>query len=207
MGSGGTASGSGASGRAASPRRGLVVAIAELAVGAAIVLLSTQPTWLHVQVPGTTGGTALAVEVSGSQAAPVLVALGLLSLAGVVGLVATRGGVRRVVGLLLFLSAAAALVAVLKVVGDPAAAAAGALRAESVDAAAASSATYSLTGWHWVTVVGTALVAWAGADTLWRSAAWPAMGARYEAPAGDRREPAADPWTALDRGEDPTVPE
>jgi hypothetical protein len=40
-----------------------------------------------------------------------------------------------------------------------------------------------------------------------RSGRWPAMGARYDAPEGRTRGngPPPDAWSALDRGQDPTV--
>jgi hypothetical protein len=49
-------------------------------------------------------------------------------------------------------------------------------------------------------VVAGALLALTGAFVAVRGPRWSALGARYDAPA--RR---ADPWDALDRGEDPTA--
>jgi uncharacterized membrane protein (TIGR02234 family) len=192
----------------AAGRRGLGLALGGLALGAVLVLLSTQPAWVHVTVPRSAGGVAVALDLSGSQVAPVLVALGLLALAGVVGLVATRGWVRRAVGVLLVAAGAGVVLTTVRVVADPGAAAFGAVRGQSVDAAAAAAASYSVAGpWPWVALLGGLLVAVAGAGTVWLSRTWPAMGARYEAPGADARgDRPVDAWTALDRGEDPTVP-
>ena len=49
-------------------------------------------------------------------------------------------------------------------------------------------------------VAGGAVLAATGAYAVARGRTWPVLGARYEPP--QRRE---DPWSALDRGEDPTL--
>ena len=67
--------------------------------------------------------------------------------------------------------------------------------------------------WRWVAVAVGVVGAGVGAWALTRSAAWPVMGSRYEAPvpaAGPRPRPDADEaaetdmWRAMDRGDDPT---
>lgn len=49
--------------------------------------------------------------------------------------------------------------------------------------------------------LGAALLTLGAALTLWGSARWPTLGSRYD------RAPKVDPWSQLDRGEDPTVHE
>ncbi len=190
-----------------SGRRGLLVAVVVLVAAAAVVLLAAQATWVRVRVPGAAGGAAVSLDVSGSQAMPAAVALGLVALAGVVGLVATRGWVRRCLGGLLVLVGLGIAVGALRVGADPAAAAAGAVRAASVAPTESSPTTYSLVGpWAAVTSAAGLLVALAGLVTVVHRGHWPAMGARYESPAGRPRPGRPDDtWTALDRGEDPTV--
>lgn len=107
------------------------------------------------------GGVCLFLDDLGS--------LGLLALAGVAGLLATHGILRRIVG------------AVLATAGIGSAA----------------------VGWPGVGVVGGALVVAAGIITAVASASWPALGSRYADRSG--RTGPADPWTALDHGDDPTL--
>jgi len=153
---------------ALSGRRGLIVALSLLALGAALLLLS------------------------GSSA------VGWVAVAGIAGVLATAGLLRRLVGLLLVLvGLAAAAVAVWGV---------------------------DLTGgtgvrWPWVAALGGAMVAAAGIVVLGFAQHWSALSRKYER-GGDMAEstplesaplestPAEstplDLWRALDRGEDPT---
>lgn len=125
----------------------------------------------------------MALAVVGLGIAGIVVAFGLpwLTLAVVLGIVATRGWARRVVGALLVLVGVVAAVA-------------GA-------APLASSGTVSVLG-----VIGGVLVILGGAWTFARGATWPAMGARYDGarPAARARRPLSA-WESLDQGVDPTV--
>jgi hypothetical protein len=57
---------------------------------------------------------------------------------------------------------------------------------------------------EWVAVAGGLLLAATGVLVARRGRHWRALGARYDAPTG-RPPTDADLWSALDRGEDPTV--
>jgi len=113
---------------------------------------------------------------TGAQLFAWLPAAGLAALAGAGALIATRGIWRRAVGVLLILCGLAAI----------------------------GTAGYAVTegagpGWPAATAVGGGLMAWAGAAATAVGARWPVLGTRYERPAD------ADPWAAMDRGEDPTA--
>jgi hypothetical protein len=119
---------------------------------------------------------------TGAQVAPSLTGVALLALAGVAGVLATGGIVRRVVGGLL------ALAGVLQAVG----------------------AVVALTGGSpapLLAVAGGAVLLGAGVLVAVREPRLPRFGSRYAA-AGDRRvrrDPDRVAWEALDAGEDPTT--
>ncbi|MEU0548089.1 Trp biosynthesis-associated membrane protein [Micromonospora sp. NPDC005979] len=138
---------------------------------------------------------------SGAALLPWLPALAVVAVAGGGAVLATRGRVRRLLGVLL-----------------------GALGL-AVSAGAGYGLVADLDGvvsrqWPALCLVGGLLVAVAGGWTAVRGGGWPAMGARYERPTRtvteSRPTTAATPgpmagrrtteaWDALDRGEDPTA--
>jgi len=64
-----------------------------------------------------------------------------------------------------------------------------------------SGGAWQLTAWPWVAVALLVLSAVVGCVVVIWSAAWPSMSKRYDAPSQRVDD---DPWSALDRGEDPT---
>ena len=190
------------------PRRELAAAVVLCLVGASLVLVGVGRTWASVDLPGgpLTGGAVVALP--GGALVPGVRALGLVGLAGVVALAATRRAGRVVVGGLLLLVGAGVVAAVL---GPDLTAAA--LRSDAVRSAGALSPTapVAATGWPSVTALGGLVLALAGLLTVLRGRSWPALGARYEAPGAHatRSDVPSAPterslWEALDRGEDPT---
>jgi uncharacterized membrane protein (TIGR02234 family) len=205
--------------------RELVLAVLLAAIGAGLTLLAVGQPWGHGLA--SSGALRVAVRASGREATPIPAGLGLLALAGVLAVLATRRLGRSVVGALLLaaglgIAAAAAMTAL-----DPAPAVdAAAAKAAAQTAARASAVTG--TAWPWLAVLGGLLVAAGGAFTVVRGRSWPAMSARYEAPrgrgsdgaaarpastageAGQARPASSNPralatmWDALDRGDDPT---
>jgi len=132
-----------------------------------------------------------------------LQALGLVGLAGVPALAATRRAGRIVVGILLALTGGLVVVRAVGVLLDPAGAA---------DVASTDPAGLELTAWPAVAVAGGLLLVAAGLLVAVRGRRWAALGRRYEAPgaAGPPEPETTGPvaerelWEALDRGEDPT---
>lgn len=121
---------------------------------------------------------ALALLLMAGGLVGVILAFGLpwLAVAAVVGVIATRGWVRRLIGALLAIAGTAT-------------AAVGLLTGEAAVPA----------------VVGGLVLATGALWTALRGQEWPVMGARYEPTAGERRRArAVSDWDALDQGRDPT---
>ncbi|HET9518928.1 MAG TPA: Trp biosynthesis-associated membrane protein [Actinoplanes sp.] len=207
------------------PRRGgsraLASAVGSCLAGAALVLFALSRVWSE-QVTVRPGLSDLRVSHTGAAELPWLPAVAFVALAGAGALLATNGGTRRAVGVLLLLAGAAPVVGVLGGRAD-------------LDFQAAGAAV-----WPVATVLGGVLVMLGGWRTVRSGHRWPTMGARYERaapPAGrsaataqhdatgpddaasrddaaglddagrQRGQAAVDTrlaWEALDRGEDPT---
>jgi uncharacterized membrane protein (TIGR02234 family) len=141
------------------------------------------------------------LAVTGAQLGGSVRALALVALAGVAALVALRGWWRTAGGVVLVAAGIAGLVAFGHASPD------GVRRSAAVSAQRDTGAMVAVsgrTGWPYVYAAGAAAVAVAGGMAAAGGSRWPALGARYDAPAPRSARP-ADPWAALDRGEDPTV--
>jgi len=181
--------------------RELRTAVLLCTVGALVVLAAAGRVWTSVEVPAGPLADARTATRTGTDLVPGVRALGLVGLAGVVALAATRCTGRTVVGVVLALTGVGVVAAVL---GTDLTAAA--LRDEAVTGAVAT------TAWPPLTAAGGALLAAAGALTGLRGRSWPALGQRYEPPVSDAASVPAPQapterslWEALDRGEDPTA--
>lgn len=197
----------GQDGRPLAQRRGLAVAALAVAVGAGLMLLGATRVWWVQVVPQPAPLRPEEIAHTGASIVPLLPALGLVALAGVGGLLATRGLGRRLVGGLISLAAAVgAILALRAIVG-----------ADPVNPA-----------WPAVCVVGALLAGVGGGLAVRFGVRWPVMGRRYArgtpgdeprgrsagpsagqgptpSTGGDGRAPeSAQLWDALDRGEDLT---
>jgi uncharacterized membrane protein (TIGR02234 family) len=145
-------------------------------------------------------------------------ALALVALAGVVAVLATRGVVRRIVGVVLSVSGA---LLVWRAASGFSAVGANHARdlvrshhsGVGVDASSAPHVTVHVQ-WPALTIGCGVLVAVAGAFVAARGSHWSAMSAKYEAPTSarspqdieaERQRADASMWKALDAGEDPTT--
>ena len=164
---------------------------------------------------GDAAGVEVTASVTGSDTAPLALALALVALAAWGALLVLRGRVRRVVAVLGLLATAGVLATVVDSFDRA--------QDDSLDAVVAKGTTgdvfgTSLTGWYWATAVGAVLALIALAVAVVRAPAWPAMGSRYDAPAArdtagadadtaDRTGAMTDQdmWRALDEGHDPTA--
>ena len=139
------------------------------------------------------------IEASGTDVAPLALALALVALAAWGTILVLRGRVRRamaVVGLLAALGVTATLAASYSRISDIAQRLAG-------DAAGGST---SVSPWFFLCLVGALVEIVAFGLATWLLPAWPEMAARYDAPgAADRAPDQTDLWKALDEGHDPTV--
>jgi hypothetical protein len=181
-----------------SAKRGLTLAVLACVVGSCLVLLAVTRTWTAHMVPAPPPLGVAHVTRSGTAVEPWLSAVALVALAGAGALLATRGGIRALVGVVILLAG----------LGLAASGGYGMAGVAGV-----------IAGWPLLCIPAGLLVAAAGLVTVARGRSWPAMGARYERPAPvvAPREPVEDQvqrigpspsdvamWDALDRGEDPS---
>jgi uncharacterized membrane protein (TIGR02234 family) len=180
-----------------------LVVLGVLLVGAVLCLVGSGMSWGAAQRADL---VRTEVAVAGGDLVPVGRAVGLLGLAAVVAVHATRGWGRRLVGVLLGVAGGAVVLMtyakllelpnyILQHVEGPTGS------GEYVSASAAI-------GGPQLTALGGALIAAAGIALVALGPRWPSMDVRYERPAASR--PANESsertaWDALDRGEDPTI--
>lgn len=185
--------------------RNVVLAVVVLA---GLLVVTASRTWVEgraaVEVVGSRDLLA-----TGSQAAPGLVALALLSGAGVLA-AATSGRVGRRVALGLLTLAAVSLVVTTILVIPRHEAILGEIGARAAGHTGTIEVSASLTPWVWVAVVcavlllGASVLGWLG------SGSWRGLSDRYartdDGVAGPRGERVASDWDRLSAGEDPTRP-
>jgi uncharacterized membrane protein (TIGR02234 family) len=207
----------------ASGRRELTVAVLACAAAGGLALTSSSSTWADVTITRQPPLPPTAELLTGSQAAPLVSACGLLLLAAALAVIAVRGAGRVVVGLLVAL--AGGVVAWSGVRGLS-----GQLGVDLADVTStvglsgATVTTDASVTWPLLALLAGLLGVLAGALVVVRGRRWPGMSRRYErttttstptvAPAAaparrarpespeDRHQAA---WKALDRGDDPTV--
>lgn len=158
------------------------------------------------------GVPTIEATASGADLVPLAGALGVVVLAAFGAVIATRGMVRRSVGLLIV--AASVVLVVAAVQPD-----AGVTQLEvGLSAKGWSGGGYTTVDrvWRWVTLGGAVGCAAAGGLVAWFGGRWATMGSRYDAPGAaaetrgadvlatpaDRRE--TDVWREIDQGRDPT---
>jgi uncharacterized membrane protein (TIGR02234 family) len=200
-------------------RRELTVAVLLCALSGGLALSSSSQPWADVTITRQAPLPPTSEVLTGSQAAPLVAACGLLLLAAAVAVIAVRGIGRVVVGLLVAVAAGALGWSGLRGVT-------GGLQLDAADVTAAVGlgraqvTSDPVVGWAALALVAGALGVLAGLLVVLRGRRWPGMGRRYErtgtagpqtpAPARPAR-PETDEdrhqaaWKALDRGDDPTV--
>ncbi len=187
-------------------------------LGAGAGLLIARRTWQTVCTPRARPLADDFLGVSGHLLDAATTALGLVALAGVVAVLATRGAVRRSVGAVL--AVAGALLVWRSVMGLDAVSAARArafVRARHAAVGSDPSVVPHVTvhaQWPALSAACGLLIVAAGLLVVVRGGGWAAMSARYDAPAAsrpaiedaetERARADASMWTALDRGDDPT---
>jgi Tryptophan-associated transmembrane protein (Trp_oprn_chp) len=140
-------------------RRGLAMAVLACVVGAGLALFAATRTWTTTTERQPPPLPAKLVDHTGASLIGWLPALALVGLAGAGALLAARGRVRRIIGVLLVLIGLGVV--------------AGAI--DGLDLAAGT--------WPVIVGVGGLGIAWAGLSATRSGSTWPAMGARYERPA------------------------
>ena len=182
-------------------KRGLFVTVVTTAVAGALLLLASGRTWGAATVTAS-GAARQHVSVTGHDVAPALSAIGIALLAMSVALLAARGPLRRIGGLIVVAIGAAALAGGFRARGDV-----GHKLASKVFASSAQSVGGSRPAWWLMVVIAAALAVIAGAATTIGAGRRGGLSARYEAPATSARSerPPADDWEAIEQGQDPTV--
>jgi hypothetical protein len=157
-------------------------------------------TWFTVRPPGRPP-----VALTGAELSAVPGALALFALAGVAAVVATRGPVRRAVGLLLGSAGIAAGAVVGAVSFGPPEAGAG--RASGLPPLSPESVVERAVAGPAMAVAGAALLLAVGLFVLLREPRLARLGARYDraGSAGRALDPDRAAWRELDAGRDPTV--
>lgn len=213
-----------AGGPRARSRTGPVAAMSILAAGGGLAVFAGSRAWDRVSVTRAAPLAGFSVDVVGRAVEPAVTGLGVVALAGVLAVLATRARARRVIGAVLMLAGV--------VLGWRAAAGLSAVsvtRARDLVAQARTGTALDATtgvrievhrAGPAMAVLAAALVVVGGALIVARAGRWSVLGARYEPPPGSARaadgsvppDPGATQvpadlvmWKSLDRGEDPTA--
>ncbi len=188
---------------AAEGRRWFGPAVLVGLVGTGLSALAGSKPWAS---PDGQAGSTLVDKTGGHV--PLAAALGLVGLAAWGVLLVTRGWVRRVVAILVAVTAVGLVVTA--VVGRSAAL--HSARNATVDLGRTPTGAHA-TAWWYVGLVGAVLALAAAAVAVRTVSSWPEMGSRYDAPT--TRDEVVDPaemeevdlWRAIDQGRDPTDPD
>ena len=162
-------------------RRGMVVALTALTVGALALLLAANQ-WQRVD----SAPLMLSPDASTDFAADAARACGWLALTGIAGVLATRGWLRTAVGVVLLLAATMSGYVVVSAVGTDS------------------------DVWRWVAIAGCLAIVAAALLVVTVGHRWPSLSRRYDAATGNTGDASAlmsepsEIWRALDRGDDPT---
>ncbi|HEY1818775.1 MAG TPA: Trp biosynthesis-associated membrane protein [Trebonia sp.] len=191
--------------QSASAKREYAYALLTGAVGAGLILLAVREQWAQALFTQPKPLPSQVINVSGNDLVPVASALAVAALAGLAAVIATRGVLRRVAGVLLALFGAGAGVAVMssvtaatvlsvaasKVASPESAAVSGTVGSTTSGSSGGSSFVVSgstgqaiMTGapWHVAVFIGALLIFAAGLATALRGTGWPVMSSRYDAP-------------------------
>jgi uncharacterized membrane protein (TIGR02234 family) len=182
-------------------RRGFAITLTSWVVAGAAVLLAAGRTWGSASVLAQ-NGVHVHAHVKGHDVAGELAPCAVALLALALAVVAARGWLRRMCGVL------AAVVGAVIVAG----AVAGQGRIDDaltrkVFGAQVATLHPPATAWPWLAVVGGLVAIACGGVTVCVGGRWAGLGRRYDAP-GATPAPVDDDafrWAALDRGEDPTA--
>ena len=170
------------------------------------LLASTRTVWTEA-TGADLAGTAQAIEVTGADAAPAVMAVGLVALAASLATSLSSRWIRLVTGPVLILAGLLSAASMIGVIVDPAAASAAAVSQATGVIGAQSAA--SATIWPVLSLLPAAAVTGMGALVLAVGGRWP-QGTRYRrATLTVTADPAEDPaaaWDALTRGDDPSLP-
>jgi uncharacterized membrane protein (TIGR02234 family) len=170
--------------------------------GAGLAAVAASHEWARTD--GRAAGVKVTAGATGSEAAPLVLALALVALAAWGVVLVLRGRARQVVAVVGLVAAGGAFAALVQ--GHRAAEEAS-LQAVLAQGAGSDVFVTSVTGWYWTAGLALLLTTAALAVAVRKAPAWPAMGSRYDAPAARSAAPVTDQdlWRSLDEGHDPTA--
>ena len=191
-----------------SSRRGPARRTAVLAgLVASVALLGSSRTVWAEATGADLAGTARSIEVIGADAAPAVMAVGLVALAASLATSLSSRWIRLVTGPVLILAGLLSAASMIGVIADPAAASSAAVSQATGVIGAQSAA--SSTIWPVLSLLPAVAVTGIGALVLAVGGRGP-QGTRYRrATVTVTADPAEDPaaaWDALTRGDDPSLP-
>ncbi|MEP6851512.1 MAG: Trp biosynthesis-associated membrane protein [bacterium] len=190
-------------------RREATAAAAALALGGGLALLAGSRAWFTVTARRQPPLASVTADVAGRTVAPAAVGLGVVALAGVVAVLATRATARRGVGAVLALAGVVLVWQALTNAARP-----GPLQARRLigdartgvvfEAGQRVSAT-AAAAWPMLAATGGLLVTLGGLLVAARGGRWRSLSARYDAPAGAAAStPAQDPASARGSAAEPS---
>lgn len=186
--------------------------IAGLAGAVAVTVGSARP-WVSATA-AQAGLPSVSVSLAGADVVPLVGALGVVLLAAFGAVVATRGWVRRAIGVVIVVCATTVVALTVRPGGVT-----GALESELSDHGWTGGPYDQATeAWRWLVLVGAVVCLAAGLAVAAWGARWATMGARYDRPVAptaatgpdEAATPADDSWSeqdlwkAIDQGKDPT---
>jgi uncharacterized membrane protein (TIGR02234 family) len=179
-------------------RRELTAALALCAIGGVLARVAAARVWVRTDRV-CSGDNCLSSSVRG-PVAPLAGALALAAIAGVVGILASRGRGRRLVGAVVGALGVGIVVAGLIGVFAP--------KPGTELPPSLRTANLHATTWPVLGAAGGLAVFLAGLLVAVRGEGWQGLAARYDGPQGASdarvRDPEAALWDALSRGDDPT---
>lgn len=197
-------------------RRLLAILIGSLVAGGAALLWSSSLVWRVETVERESPLPSVAYSMTGADAVPITLALGLVALAAVVAVLATGPLGRRIIGTILVVTAVWTGVSLYEWVALPAEQASQMMSEDGVRHAVADAPQASTVAGP-MAILGVVLTAGAGLAVVLTGRRLPRMGSKYERPETGpdtrrRRSPGEQDgsvrdrsmWSSIDRGEDPT---
>jgi hypothetical protein len=170
-------------------RRNYAIVVVLLAIWSGLVLIAAAMPWATAgQSPMSAALTATKAEWTGDELAPFVRAAGLVGLAGVAGIVATRGRARIAIGIIMMLIGLLGAWASIEAV-------------TTLGQVAGVTSEPTANGWPWVAALGCGVLVALGVVTAALGRQWPGLGSRYQR---SRPRSESSPWEALDHGVDPT---
>ncbi len=187
-------------------RRWYAPTVLGLLAAGGLAFLASSRQWVSATV-ASDGLPSDTIEITGSQALPLVGALALVVVTAALAVLATGGRVRRGVGVITVLAAAGGLWVVVTGGGSIDSAFADAVEQSPAFTGGDVPASSQSVLWPTVAAAAFAVATALGVLTVAVGHRWSAMSRRYEAPTGaapTRPTTEADIWKALDEGRDPT---